>query len=58
MAVRESLLVLGIKGLGEIGPGDDLAALIGSRRTPRPHAREISAVTSESVAPPRILPVR
>jgi coenzyme F420-0:L-glutamate ligase/coenzyme F420-1:gamma-L-glutamate ligase len=28
MAVGESLLVLGIKGLGEIGPGDDLAALI------------------------------
>ena len=28
MAVGETLLVLGIKGLGEIGPGDDLAALI------------------------------
>ena len=28
MAVGESLLVLGIKGLGEIGAGDDLAALI------------------------------
>jgi coenzyme F420-0:L-glutamate ligase/coenzyme F420-1:gamma-L-glutamate ligase len=28
MAVGESLLVLGVKGLGEIGPGEDLAALI------------------------------
>jgi len=28
MAAGESLLVLGIKGLGEISPGDDLAALI------------------------------
>ena len=28
MAVGESLLVLGVKGLGEISPGDDLGALI------------------------------
>jgi coenzyme F420-0:L-glutamate ligase/coenzyme F420-1:gamma-L-glutamate ligase len=28
MAVGESLLVLGVKGVGEIGPGEDLAALI------------------------------
>ena len=28
MAVADSLLVLGVKGLGEISPGDDLAALI------------------------------
>jgi len=28
MAVGETLFVLGVKGLGEIGPGDDLAALI------------------------------
>ena len=28
MAVGETLLVLGVKGLGKIGPGDDLAALI------------------------------
>ena len=34
------------------------SSLIGSRRTPSPQAREISAVTSDSVAPPRILPVR
>ena len=28
MAVGETLFVLGVKGLGEIGPGDDLAAFI------------------------------
>jgi len=31
MAAGESLLVLGVEGIGEISPGDDLAAIIAAK---------------------------